>query len=346
VGRELDLAALREAIDRACVGEGGAALVTGEPGIGKSRLLEEATRDCAGRGLAVLWGRASEAGGAPAFWPWLQVLRSSADLVTGSDIDSGDPDDVGLLARLVPVLGTGSRPDAVLVQDDEGTRFRLFDAVCRFLLRRAERQPTVVVIEDLQWADESTLLLVEHLTPLLPGSRLLLAVTCREVHVDRHDRLSTTLAELTRTAAATVRLLGLDVPEVAELIRSISGGRAGRGRRRPHRGPHQRQPVLRGGDRPAPRRSGPAHHHRSGPQPPPLAERHPVRHPRHRRADRPGDRPDAGGRGQRGRHRGGGGRAGRGRGGQHRRLARPLPALRPRPGAGGPGRGPAAAPAP
>ncbi len=223
VGRELDLAALREAIDRACVGEGGAALVTGEPGIGKSRLLEEATRDCAGRGLAVLWGRASEAGGAPAFWPWLQVLRSSADLVTGSDIDSGDPDDVGLLARLVPVLGTGSRPEAVLVQDDEGTRFRLFDAVCRFLLRRAERQPTVVVIEDLQWADESTLLLVEHLTPLLPGSRLLLAVTCREVHVDRHDRLSTTLAELTRTAAATVRLLGLDVPEVAELIRSISG---------------------------------------------------------------------------------------------------------------------------
>jgi DNA-binding SARP family transcriptional activator len=223
VGRDLDLAALREAIDRACVGEGGAALVTGEPGIGKSRLLEEATRDCASRGLAVLWGRASEAGGAPAFWPWLQVLRSSADLVTGSDIDGGDPDDVGLLARLVPVLGTGIPPETVLVQDDEGARFRLFDAVCRFLLRRAERQPTVVVIEDVQWADESTLLLVEHLTPLLPGSRLLLAVTCREVHVDRHDRLSTTLAELTRTAAATVRLLGLDVPEVAELIRSISG---------------------------------------------------------------------------------------------------------------------------
>ena len=80
VGRDVEGAALRSAIDRACVGEGGAALVTGEPGIGKSRLLEEATRDCASRGLVVLWGRASEAGGAPAFWPWLQVLRSSADL--------------------------------------------------------------------------------------------------------------------------------------------------------------------------------------------------------------------------------------------------------------------------
>jgi DNA-binding SARP family transcriptional activator len=226
VGRDADLGALREAIDRACVGEGGAALVTGEPGIGKSRLVEEATRDCASRGVAVLWGRASEAGGAPAFWPWLQVLRGSADLVS-SDVDDGDPGDAWLLARLVPVLGPGSRPAALLAQDDEGARFRLFDAVCRFLLRRAERKPTVVVIEDLQWADESTLLLVEHLTPLLPGSRLLLAVTCREIHLDRHDRLSTTLAELTRTAVATVRLRGLDVPEVAELIRSITGGEPG-----------------------------------------------------------------------------------------------------------------------
>jgi DNA-binding SARP family transcriptional activator len=221
VGREDDLATVRSAVDRACVGEGGAALVTGEPGIGKSRLLEEATRDCASRGVAVLCGRASEAGGAPAFWPWLQVLRSSADLASG-DLDTGDPGDSGLLARLVPVLGASRRPEALVTLDD-GARFRLFDAVCRFLLRRAERQPTVVVIEDLQWADESTLLLVEHLTPLLPGSRLLLAVTCREVHVDRHDRLSTTLAELTRSAMATVRLLGLDVPEVAELIRAITG---------------------------------------------------------------------------------------------------------------------------
>ena len=225
VGREADLATLRSAVDRACVGEGGAALVTGEPGIGKSRLLEEATRDCASRGVALLWGRASEAGGAPAFWPWLQVLRSSADQASG-DLDTGDPGDSGLLARLVPVLGASRRPEALMTHDD-GARFRLFDAVCRFLLRRAERQPTVVVIDDLQWADQSTLLLVEHLTPLLPGSRLLLAVTCREVHVDRHERLSTTLVELTRTAMATVRLLGLNVPEVAELIRSISGEEPG-----------------------------------------------------------------------------------------------------------------------
>jgi DNA-binding SARP family transcriptional activator len=225
VGRDVDLTALRSAVDRACVGEGGAALVTGEPGIGKSRLLEEATRDCASRGIAVLWGRASEAGGAPAFWPWLQVLRSSADLATG-DLDPGEPGDSELLARLVPVLGTARRPEALLTHDD-GARFRLFDAVCRFLLRRAERQPMVVIIDDLQWADESTLLLIEHLTPLLPGSRLLLAVTCREVHVDRHDRLCTTLAELTRTAMATVRLLGLDAPEVSELIRSVNGDEPG-----------------------------------------------------------------------------------------------------------------------
>ena len=175
----------------------------------------------------MLWGRASESGGAPAFWPWLQVLRSAADAagVTGHADLAGDADDAGLLARLVPVLGTppGTRPDVVIPPDDEGSRFRLFDAACRFLVRRAERQPTVVVIEDVQWADESTLLLIEHLTPLLAGSRLLLTATCREVHVDRHHRLSATLAELTRASVATVRLRGLDVAEVGELIRRISG---------------------------------------------------------------------------------------------------------------------------
>jgi DNA-binding SARP family transcriptional activator/tetratricopeptide (TPR) repeat protein len=225
VGRDRDLAALRSAIDRACVGEGGVALVTGEAGIGKSRLVEEATRDCAARGVAVVWGRASEAGGAPAFWPWLQVLRSAADAAARSDL-AEDAGDTGLLARLIPVLAspTGvARPEALVPADDEGARFRLFDAACRFLLRRAERLPLVVVIEDIQWADESTLLLVEHLTPLLPGSRLLLAATCREVHVDRHHRLTATLAELTRVSVATVGLRGLEVGEVGELIRSITG---------------------------------------------------------------------------------------------------------------------------
>jgi DNA-binding SARP family transcriptional activator len=225
VGREGDLAAVRAAVDRACVGEGGVALVTGEAGIGKSRLVEEATRDCAARGVAVVWGRASEAGGAPAFWPWLQVLRSAADAAARSDL-AEDAGDTGLLARLIPVLASPAdlaRAEPVVPADDEGARFRLFDAACRFLLRRAERQPLVVVLEDIQWADESTLLLVEHLTPLLPGSRLLLAATCREVHVDRHHRLTATLAELTRVSVATVGLRGLEVGEVGELLRSISG---------------------------------------------------------------------------------------------------------------------------
>jgi DNA-binding SARP family transcriptional activator len=227
VGRGPDLASLRTAIDRACVGDGGVALVTGEAGIGKTRLVEEATRDCAARGVAVVWGRASEAGGAPAFWPWLQVLRSAADASGRGEL--GESADAGLLARLVPVLGAapgGARGEPVVPSDDEGARFRLFDAACRFLLRRAERQPTVVVLEDIQWADESTLLLVEHLTPLLPRSRLLLAVTCREVHVDRHHRLTTTLAELTRASVATIGLRGLAVDEVGALIRSITGEEA------------------------------------------------------------------------------------------------------------------------
>ena len=116
-------------------------------------------------------GRASEAGGAPAFWPWLQVLRSAADASGRGELGEGaDAACWPGWCRCSGAAPGGARGEPVVPTDDEGARFRLFDAACGFLLRRAERQPTVVVLEDIQWADESTLLLVEHLTPLLSRS--------------------------------------------------------------------------------------------------------------------------------------------------------------------------------
>src|SRR5688572_15524206 len=75
VGRGADLAALRAGIAAAVTGRGGLWLLTGEPGIGKSRLAEELVR-AAGDRVTALWGRCSEAGGAPAYWPWIQILRA------------------------------------------------------------------------------------------------------------------------------------------------------------------------------------------------------------------------------------------------------------------------------
>src|SRR6266700_4956730 len=75
VGRARDLAELRAALDEAVAGNGSLVLVAGEPGIGKTRLAEQVAAEAASRGVVALWGRAWEGGGAPPFWPWVQVFR-------------------------------------------------------------------------------------------------------------------------------------------------------------------------------------------------------------------------------------------------------------------------------
>src|SRR5690348_10264328 len=76
VGRERELGELRRALDQADSGQGRLFLISGEPGIGKTRLAEEVATDATSRGMRVVWGRCWEGGGAPAYWPWVQILRA------------------------------------------------------------------------------------------------------------------------------------------------------------------------------------------------------------------------------------------------------------------------------
>src|SRR5437763_2482601 len=112
VGRQRELAELRSALDAAVGGHGGVALVAGEPGIGKTRLVEKLIHAAEERGLPYWWGRCSNGEGAPPYWPWTQVLRAAGPA----------PDDLGPL-----VGGTGDAPE------DPADRFRLFDAASRHL---------------------------------------------------------------------------------------------------------------------------------------------------------------------------------------------------------------------
>src|SRR5262245_24288816 len=75
VGRESELALLRAQLDEACAGRGGVVLLAGEPGIGKTRTAEHLAAHACARGARVFWGRCYEGDGAPAFWPWTQLLR-------------------------------------------------------------------------------------------------------------------------------------------------------------------------------------------------------------------------------------------------------------------------------
>src|SRR5207244_5853233 len=138
-------------------------LLEGEPGIGKSHLADEFTRTARRRGAVVLGGRAWEAGGAPAYWPWVQALRA---FVRDADPHAAE------LSELFPA----AREDAA---EPEAARFRLFDAVASCLRDAAEARPIVLFLDDLQAADASSLLLLQFVARELSTMRLLILAAYR-----------------------------------------------------------------------------------------------------------------------------------------------------------------------
>lgn len=161
-------------------GHGRLVLITGDPGIGKTRLCDELSRQAEARGTPVLWGHCWEGGGAPPFWPWVQALRGYArecdPLRLATQLGDGAAD----VAQIVPevaarlpnvVPATASRVD--------DTRFRAFDSITEFLARAGADHPLVIVLDDLQAADESSLLLLRFIARSLRAMRVLLVATRR-----------------------------------------------------------------------------------------------------------------------------------------------------------------------
>jgi DNA-binding SARP family transcriptional activator len=224
VGREAELAKLLAGLDDAFAGRGRLFLLLGEPGIGKSRLAEELLGNARVRGARTLVGRCWEAGGAPAYWPWVQSLRSymreadHAQLV--SQLGSGAAD----LAPIVPELREQlpNLPEPPL--EAEGARFRLFDAASRFLRDAAATRPLVLVLDDLHAADEPSLLLLQFVAGELGDSRILIVGTYRDVDPTVRDPLASTLAELARGQATDrIELGGLTEPDVGRYIEETAG---------------------------------------------------------------------------------------------------------------------------
>src|SRR5690348_9160830 len=178
VGRGRELEELAGGIEDARAGRGGLWFVTGEPGIGKSRLLEEAARVAADRDVHVLWGRCWEAGGAPAFWPFIQVLR--ALLRIGGELAASLQPYAFELAELLPELRDGEHARASSPLPPEQARFRLLDALSRALCDAASRAPLFLLLEDLHAADPSSLVLLDFVSQALRGAPLLVIGSYRE----------------------------------------------------------------------------------------------------------------------------------------------------------------------
>jgi tetratricopeptide (TPR) repeat protein len=219
VGQDGALAVLRAAVDGAAAGRGGLVLVAGEAGIGKTALVSHIAGHVAQRGLGVLWATCWDGPGAPAYWPWVQIVRGYVEICDPALLRAQLGTAAGELARFVGEIGAvlSDLPAAVGGAgdfDSDQARFRLFDAVSSFLARAASDRPLCVVLDDLQWADASTLLLLQFLARRLPMSAVVVIGCYRDTEVGPDHPL---VAEVGR-GAGLVELTGLDRAEVARLM--------------------------------------------------------------------------------------------------------------------------------
>ncbi len=213
VGRRLAVGALRAAVDAAVGGAGGVILLAGEAGMGKTALASETVTYAKARGAAAVWGTCWEGDGAPGFWPWIQVVRALA----------GDGDSAGasVLAELTGV----AEERAGLLGGESAVRFRTYDRAATYLRSRAAQRPLVVVVDDLHWADVSSLRLLVFLARQLHDAAALIIGTYRDVEVAADDHPARPLLAGLAEQAELLHLTGLTEDEVGQLLEQVCGER-------------------------------------------------------------------------------------------------------------------------
>ncbi|AUX28224.1 MULTISPECIES: AAA family ATPase [Sorangium] len=184
VGRDRELSLLDDLLGAALAGRGSSALVAGEPGIGKTRLLEELAERARARGFAVAWGRGWELGQAPSFWPWLEILRALLGRPRAPAAFAGRLR--GLLFELAP--GEPARGADV---------FQLYDAVACHLSAHAREEPIALFFDDLHAVDPSSLELMEFVARGLHAERVALFGSRRDVD-GRRPEIERRLSRLAR----------------------------------------------------------------------------------------------------------------------------------------------------
>lgn len=225
VGRRRELADLVGALDDTLAGRGCLVLLAGEPGIGKSGLADQVIAEAHARGAHVLVGRCWEAGGAPAYWPWVQSLRAYVREQEREALRAQLGGGAAELAQLLPELRE-LFPDLPepLAQGSEGARFRLFEAASSFLRNAANTCPLVVVLDDVHAADEPSLLLLQFIAREIADTRVLIICAFRDVDPTLQAPLVSAIAELVREPQTRqVFLGGLSEADVADYIERSTG---------------------------------------------------------------------------------------------------------------------------
>jgi len=223
VGRESALARLGQSLDEARAGRGRVVFLVGEPGIGKTSTVEKLGSEAERAGVRWLAGRCYEGEGAPVFWPWLQVIRALLARTSADDQKSDLGAGAAEIEELVREIGAGpSRKGRA--ESGEQARFRLFESIAQFLGRAADRQPLLISLDDLHWADPDSLKLLEFVATELRATRVLLLASYRDVDVRREHPLRTLLGALARDPhCERIPLRGLTREEVSAQIGALTG---------------------------------------------------------------------------------------------------------------------------
>jgi DNA-binding NarL/FixJ family response regulator len=219
VGRDDELGRLLTLLDDAEAGRSVAALVSGDAGVGKSRLVAEVSHLAAGRGFTVLSGQCAELGDSVPYLPLADALRGAAQSSGVRDALSSRP----ALSLLLPEGGEGLTIDS----DRSGlARQQMFGGVLGLLAELAAAAPVLLVLEDLHWADASTRDLVTFLSRMLHRERVALIGTYRTDDLHRRHPLRPVVAELLRLpSVVAVDLAPLDPSALAEHLTAAAQGR-------------------------------------------------------------------------------------------------------------------------
>ena len=220
VGRTAEHGRLAAAWEQARSGRRQAVLLGGEPGIGKTRLANQVAGVAEDDGAVVLCGRCTEDLGVP-YQPFAEALRQHVATFAPDQLDRCGAD-VRDLAHLVPGLAHWVPPGATVGTAPDVERWRLFEAVLGVLATAARRAPVLLVVDDLHWAAEPTLLLLRHLLCSSEAMALLVVATYRDTEASRP--LADLLADLHREPGITrLTLTGLEPAEVASLVVAAGG---------------------------------------------------------------------------------------------------------------------------
>ncbi|MFZ0965232.1 MAG: protein kinase [Candidatus Bathyarchaeia archaeon] len=226
IDRVEEMALLREGVDKAVRGQGGVVFLHGEAGIGKTRLTKELGAYARLRGMQVLYGRCPalfRMDGVPPYILWNEAIKDYLQVCTPEQLYRVIGFYPGELSKLVPELKQklGAIPQSLPINPEHG-RDRLFEAVSQFMTNISKEAPLLVVLDDLQWTDQSSLLLLHYLARGVYRESLLLLGAYRETDIDERHPLPAVLTELNRERLLqSVPLKRLSFDEVSEMIKRM-----------------------------------------------------------------------------------------------------------------------------